>query len=163
MVVPAISWICVAFGKIKAAKIIYYISQASLAMSCVVIVWGISKMVIFFGSFDEMLPNKITIIMHIFAYLFVIIANVLQLILADDDDGWKDYEILTICLFVIYFFCNLVFGFILNTIITKIEIATSLAISEGSSLIEPGSFIKSDSECTSNNIGDNVIDGEDDN
>ena len=47
----------------------------SLAISCVVLIWGICRMVRFVGSMNNIMANKVTIIMHIVAYLFIIVAN----------------------------------------------------------------------------------------
>jgi len=97
-----------------------------MAMSCVALVWGICRMVGFFGSYNEnILPNKVLIAMHIAAYLFIMIADWIQLYEATKYDI-KTYEIWTVCFMVVYFVCILIFGLIVNTIVTKIEIATNL-------------------------------------
>ena len=70
-----------------------------------------------------MLANKVTIIMHIVAYLFVICANAIGFMIYAD--GFKSYEIYTICSDVVFFFCILIFGLIVHTIVTKVEIATN--------------------------------------
>ncbi len=79
--------------------------------------------------------------MHIVAYLFIIIANALQLIFAYGICS-RAYEISTICYLAVYFVCTLIFGLIVNTIVTKIKNATNFAESTSSSLInlETGSF-----------------------
>ncbi len=78
--------------------------------------------------------------MHIVAYLFIIVANALQFLMYFG--SIRAYEISTICLLVVNFVCTLVFGLIVNTIVTKIENATNFAESNSSSLInlETGSF-----------------------
>ena len=87
------------------------------------------------------MANKVTIIMHIVAYLFIIIVNPLQLMLYYLG-CLRAYEISTICYLVVYFVCTLIFGLIVNTIVTKIENATNFAESNNSSLmnLETGSF-----------------------
>ena len=79
--------------------------------------------------------------MHIVAYLFIIIVNATQLYFSYVPSG-RAYEISTICYLVVYFVCTLIFGFIVNTIVTKIENATNFAESTSSSLmnLETGSF-----------------------
>ena len=77
----------------------------SLALSCVILIWGICR-------------NKSSIFMHIVAYLFIVVVNALQFMLYFG--SLRAYEIATICSFVVYFVCTLIFGLILNTIVTKI-------------------------------------------
>jgi len=86
----------------------------------------------FFESMNDVLPNKITIVMHIVAYLFIIVANASQIMTNSD---FREYEISNICLLVVYFVCTLIFG-IVNTIVAKIEIATDFTESMSSSLID---------------------------
>ncbi len=98
-------------------------------------------MVRFVGSMNNIIANKVTIIMHIVAYLFIIIVNPLQLMLYQKG-SLRANETSTICYLVVYFVCTLIFGLIVNTIVTKIENATSFAESTSSSLmnLETGSF-----------------------
>jgi len=137
VVVPGIYWVFYALEEYKAGGIAYDIEQSSLAMSCIILIWGICRMLRFFGSANRMLPNKVIILMHIVAYLFLIIVDIIQNVIAVNQNyGYKAYEISTICNLVIYFVCTLIFGLIVNTIVTKIEIATNLAESTNSSLID---------------------------
>ncbi len=53
------------------------------------------------------------IIMHIVAYLFIIIINVLSYV-ANKKDTSKAYEIKTICYFAVYSVCTVIFGVIVN-------------------------------------------------
>jgi len=72
-----------------------------------------------------MLPNKITIVMQVLAYLVIIVATAIQFIyFYSKTTNLKGREISIICIDVTYFFGNLIFGLIVNTIVTKIEIAT---------------------------------------
>jgi hypothetical protein len=81
--------------------------------------------------------------MHIVAYLFIIVANILQYILYYHN-SIRAYEISMIFNLVIYFVCTLIFGLIVHTIVTKIENATNFAESDNSSLmnLETGSFVE---------------------
>jgi hypothetical protein len=55
--------------------------------------------------------------MHIAAYLFIIIVNALQYVTYST---LKSYEIAMICNLFVYFVCTLLFGLIVNTMVTKI-------------------------------------------
>jgi len=72
-----------------------------------------------------MLPNKIIIAMQVLAYLVIIVANAIQFIyFFSKTTDLKGHEISIICIDIVYFFGNLIFGLMVNTIVTKIEIAT---------------------------------------
>ena len=58
------------------------------------------------------------IIMHIVSYLFLIVVNALQFF--DLGRGVRPYEISTICELAVTFFCTVIFGLIVNQIVTKI-------------------------------------------
>jgi len=63
------------------------------------------------------------IILHILAYVLVIIVNIL--LLKDSVSRFLNlvliqFEISCICSLVIYFFCNLILGLIVNQLVTKI-------------------------------------------
>ncbi len=63
--------------------------------------------------------NKVMLVMHIVAYLFIIVVNAVQTVYTVRVD-FRKYEISTICGFVVYFVCTLIFGLIVNQIVTKI-------------------------------------------
>ena len=69
---------------------------------------------------SNLLANKVMIVMHIFAYLFIIAANIVQAAASYKGGGLRVYEITTICYMVVYFVCTLIFGQIVNTMVTKI-------------------------------------------
>lgn len=72
-----------------------------------------------------MLPKKIIIVMQVLAYLVIIVADTIQFIyFYSKTTDLKGREISYICMDVAYFFGNLIFGLMVNTIVTKIEIAT---------------------------------------
>ncbi len=106
-----------------------------------VLIWGICRMMRLVGSLNTMLANKVTIIMHIVAFMVIIFTNALQNMSYFGNSSI--YEIATICNMVVYFFCTLIFGLILNTIVTKIVSATNFDESISPSLIgtETGSVV----------------------
>jgi len=76
LIAPAAFWFYAVRGSFKEASIANSIEQVSLAMSCITLIWGICRMVRIVGSKNGIIPKKISIIMHIVAYLFVVPANV---------------------------------------------------------------------------------------
>ena len=87
-------------------------------MSCIVLVWGICRLIKLVRLSSSLIANKITISLHIFAYLAIIIVNVLPYLFINR--GLAAYEILCICNLVVYSVCTLIFGVIVNIIVTKI-------------------------------------------
>ncbi len=77
MAIPAIVWVLWIEEEYKAALITLDIEQLSLVASCIVLVWAICRLVRLAKSLSEKMVNKVMIIMHIVAYLVIIIANVL--------------------------------------------------------------------------------------
>jgi hypothetical protein len=73
---PAIVWILVALGEDKALAIAFAIMQSLIAISFVVLIWGIIRMVRLVGSLNDIIANKVTITIHILSYLFIIVTNV---------------------------------------------------------------------------------------
>jgi hypothetical protein len=67
---------------------------------------------------NSIMANKVTIIMHIVAYIFIIVVDATQTMMYFDSP--RAYEISTVCNLVVYFVCTLIFGLIVNTIVTKI-------------------------------------------
>ncbi len=72
----------------------------------------------------------------------------------------KEYEIMTITNLVVYFFCTLIFGIILNTIVTKIVIANCTESISSPSLIDQqtgsvvGNLTANDVQSTVNSLQD---------
>ena len=60
-----------------------------------VLIWGICRMVRLVGSIKNMMANKVTIIMHIAAYLLIIVSNATQTFLYNKSA--RAYEIATVC------------------------------------------------------------------
>jgi hypothetical protein len=56
--------------------------------------------------------NKVMIIMHIVAYLVIIISNALMYV--NYNDSLRAYEISVICNLAFYAVCTVIFGVILN-------------------------------------------------
>ena len=77
MAIPAIVWVFNIKKEGKAAFITYEIEQLSLVASCIVLVWAICRLVRLAKSLSEKMVNKVMIIMHIVAFLAIIIVNVL--------------------------------------------------------------------------------------
>jgi len=50
----------------------------SLVVSCIVLVWGISRLVKIVQQASDIMGNKAIIAVHIFDYILVIIVNTLQ-------------------------------------------------------------------------------------
>ena len=75
----------------------------------------------FFGSTNKILPKKVTIIMLILAYLLLALINV-SLPVTFFNDGLDANEKSTIVLLVVYFFCTLIFGLIVNRIATLLQV-----------------------------------------
>jgi len=117
VVVMAITWMYYAKAEYKAASMADNIQSASLVMSCVVLIWAICRMLMFFGSTKKILPKKVTIIVLILTYLLLAIVDV-SLPVTFFNDGLDADEKSTICVLVAYFLCTLIFGFIVNRIAT---------------------------------------------
>ena len=64
----------------------------SLVASCIVLVWAIYRLVRLGKSLSDKIVNKVMIIMHIIAYLVVIISNVLSYVSYSNRD-LRAYEI----------------------------------------------------------------------
>ncbi len=75
--IPAIYWVFDMKGEYKASYIIFDIEQLSLVASCIVLVWAICRLVRLAKSLSEKMVNKVIVIMHIVAYLVIIISNAL--------------------------------------------------------------------------------------
>ena len=140
-------------GNYEVAAITFYIEQMSLVLSCIVLIWGITRLVRLAQDFSNMLVNKMLILSHIVAYLFIILVNISQTA-ASYKGGLRAFEISTICSLGVYSVCDLIFGLIVNTIVTKIIAAdnqrsqsiTSSLISSGSVLTRQATEESFDSE-----------------
>ncbi len=75
MAIPAIYCVYYVKEEYKAAVITYDIEQLTLVASCIVLVRAICRLVRLAKSLSEKMVNKVIIIMHIVAYLAIIIAN----------------------------------------------------------------------------------------
>jgi len=84
-------------------------------------------------SETDLFVNKSMLIMHIVAYLFIIVVNALEFV--PYKHFIRGYEIATICNSVVYMFCTIIFGLIINAIVTRIANATDYeSVSSGSAL-----------------------------
>jgi hypothetical protein len=116
---PFLVWVLNMRGNYKVASITFNVEQILLVLSCIVLIWGIARLARILKDLSNLLANKVMILMHIVAYLFIIAVNIVQTA-AYYKGGLRAFEITTICLFVVYFVCTLIFGLIVNTIVTKI-------------------------------------------
>jgi hypothetical protein len=65
-------------GNYKVASITFNVEQMSLVLSCIVLIWGIARLARILRDLSNMLANKVMIVMHIVAYLFIIAVNIVQ-------------------------------------------------------------------------------------
>ena len=82
-----------------------------MVVSCIALVWGIYRMVTLAKSLSEKMVERVMILLHIVAYLAVIIVNALSYVRYKRLRG---YEISEICLLAVYSVCSVIFGLILN-------------------------------------------------
>ncbi len=76
-------------------------------------VWAICRLVRLSKSLSEKMVNKVMIIMHIVAYLAIIVVNVLWYVVSYKY-GLKAFEITIMCNLAVYSVCNVIFGVIVN-------------------------------------------------
>jgi hypothetical protein len=112
--IPAMIWVFNMKVEYKAANITYDIEQLSLVASCIVLVWAICRLVRLAKSLSEKMVNKVMIMMHIVAYLFIIISNVLSSVASSRKASLRAYEISTMCNLAVYSVCTVIFGLIVN-------------------------------------------------
>ncbi len=98
--------------ELVAATITVEIEQLSLVASCIVLVWAICRLDRLAKSLSEKMVKKVMIIMHIVAYLFIIITNVLSS--ACNRVSFRAFEISAICNLGVYSVCTVIFGLIVN-------------------------------------------------
>ncbi len=68
------------------------------------------------------MANKVMILMHIVAYLFIIVANVVQIVYFTlARSRLRGFEISTICFLIVNSACSLIFGLLVNAIVNKIQ------------------------------------------
>ncbi len=87
-------------GNYKVASITLNVEQMSLVLSCIVLIWGIARMARIVRDSSNMLLNKLMIVLHIVAYLFIILVNIVQTAASYTalyNDGLRVFEITTIC------------------------------------------------------------------
>jgi hypothetical protein len=81
-------------------------------VSCIILVWGICRSIKFYKSVADQMVNKVMIIMHIVAYLAIIMMYALAYFTVNH--GLRAYEIYSIFLLAVYSVCTLIFGLIVN-------------------------------------------------
>lgn len=89
--------------------------QLTLVVSCIFLIWGICRM----SQLEEKMINRPMMIMHILAYLVVIIIDSLQFTI--DDKSSEAFEIYTICLLAVYTLATIILGLIVIKLVTEIQ------------------------------------------
>ena len=113
--IQAMIWVFDMKEEWKAAGITNDIEQLSLVASCIVLVWAICRLVRLAQSFSEKMVKKVMVIMHIVAYIFIIIVNALSyLFYYDSSLRALGLEISVICNLAVYSVCTVIFGLIVN-------------------------------------------------
>ena len=75
-------------------------------------VWAICRLVRLANSLSEKMVNKVMILMHIVAYLVIIIVDVLSYVIFND--SLRAYEIYEMCYLAVYSVCTVILGVIVN-------------------------------------------------
>lgn len=87
-------------------------------------VWSFFRLARIVQSLSTLMPNKVVIMLHITAYLLIIVVNVLQFLAyprnSSDSDDYRAFKISSICSLVVYFVGSLIFGILINIMVTKI-------------------------------------------
>ncbi len=86
----------------KVASITFDAEKVLLVLSCIVLIWGIARLARTLRVFSNLLANKVMIVMHIVADLFIIVVNIVKNAV-DYKSGLRAFGITNICSFVIYF------------------------------------------------------------
>ncbi len=76
-------------------------------------VWAICRLIKLAKSLSEKMVNKVMILMHIVAYLAIIIVNVLAYV-TYFKTGLRAFEISSMCNLAVYSVCTVIFGVIVN-------------------------------------------------
>jgi len=74
--VPAIAWIYDIKEEYKVSDVAFDLEQLSLILSCLVMAWGIRRLVKLVQFDSDLLAKKTMIIWHILAYLLIIVASI---------------------------------------------------------------------------------------
>jgi hypothetical protein len=91
----------------------FYIAEnLNLVLSLIVLVWGMVRLIKIVGSASSMLVNKVMIIMHVVAYLFIIVTNAPGFYYYELNA--KTYRIWTTCDLVVYSVCSTILCLIVN-------------------------------------------------
>lgn len=92
---PLIECVCDIRKNFKVAGIAVDVEQMSLVLSCIVLILGMARLARFVRDLTKIMVNKIMFLSHIVAYLFIIVANIVQAA-AYYKGGSRVYEIATI-------------------------------------------------------------------
>jgi hypothetical protein len=83
-----------------------------LVVSCIVLIWGIFRLVRLNKSLNDKMGNKVIITMHIVAYLAIILVNLLSS--PSYSPKFRAFEIRNICGLAVFSMCTAIFGLIVN-------------------------------------------------
>ena len=93
----------------------------SLVISLAVLVWGLLKLIKEMQHVRQVTVNTKLIFLHILAYLFIIVADITQIVLGlYKDQTYVEYEYVTIGLLVINSICSFILALIVNALVSKI-------------------------------------------
>jgi hypothetical protein len=116
VLIPAIDWVLYNQNLWRAFVIEELSENACLAVSCVILVWGFQRLIKSVQSGKDHLVNKSMIGLHITAYFFIFIANIVSnFFLATP----YSYEVSECCVLVISLVCSVILALIVNQIVTK--------------------------------------------
>ena len=158
VITPAVDWILFNKKKFQAYVTLSIIENFSLVISLAVLVWGLLKLIKEMQHVRQVTVNTKLIFLHILAYLFIIVADITQIVLGlYKDQTYVEYEYVTIGLLVINSICSFILALIVNALVSKIinqlDDQTNRYSSMMSTLRET---YKSSIEQTTENEGDEI-------
>jgi hypothetical protein len=75
---PLICWVLNIKKAYKEANITFGIGQILLVLSCIILIWGIARLARILKDLSNMLVNKAMLVSHFFAYLLIVVVNIVQ-------------------------------------------------------------------------------------
>ena len=88
---------------------------------CLILIWGIKSMIEVFKQMENHVVDNKTILLHIFAYVVLVVAWIFILFCELKNYSWRFLGILEKILLVILMVSNLILAFIVNKILNKIK------------------------------------------
>jgi len=78
ILVPAVDWVLAYFPQhVRSYAIVGMSENLCLVLSCIILVWGLKRIVRIVESTNDHVVKKSVIFWHIVAYFFIVIVNVL--------------------------------------------------------------------------------------